>query len=325
MRAIVCNEYGDINALRLETREDPVPDDKQILVAIKAAGINFPDGLLVQGLYQVRPNLPFVPGMELCGEVLQTGQNVTEFSPGDRIIACNMEYGAFAEKATIPAASAIKIGRSVPAQVACNLLVAHGTAHHALKQRGRLSTGDTLVVTGAAGGTGLAAVQIGKAMGATVIAAASTESKLQLARDNGADHTINYHEENLKDGIRRLTDGRGADVIYDPVGGEVFDAGVRAMARNGRYLIIGFASGNIPKFPVNLALVKEFAVVGVFWGSFVQHQPEDFRQNMTQLLKWLDEGAVSVAVEKTYTLSETVDALQHVMQRKVQGKVSLII
>ncbi len=323
MKAIVCKEFGDINSLAFETVDDPQPGEQELLLAVEAAGINFPDGLLVQGLYQVRPELPFIPGMEMCGKVIAAGNSVSGFQVGERVISCSQSYGAFAEKAVVAANSAIRIPDSVPAETGCNLLVAHGTAHHALQQRGQLKTGETLVVTGAAGGTGLAAVQIGKAMGATVIAAASSESKLQLARDNGADHTVNYSEENLKDGIRRLTDGRGADVIYDPVGGELFDAGVRAMARNGRYLVIGFASGTIPKLPVNLALVKEFSVVGVFWGSFARHEPELFSDNMRQLLAWLDQGVVSVSIEKTFPLAETIDALQHVMQRKVQGKVVL--
>ena len=220
---------------------------------------------------------------------------------------------------------AIKVPNTIEPAQASNLLVAHGTAHHALKQRAKLQTGESLVVLGAAGGTGLAAVQIGKAMGAKVIAAASTAEKLKLAEDNGADATINYSEQPLKDAIREHTDGNGADVIYDPVGGEAFDSSVRAMARNGRMLVIGFASGTIPKLPVNLALVKEFSLVGVFWGTFTRKEPEVFGENMRELFEWYQKGVVSVTVDRTFALAETGDALEYVMGRQVKGKVAIVM
>ncbi|OED35555.1 NADPH:quinone oxidoreductase [Chromatiales bacterium (ex Bugula neritina AB1)] len=325
MKAIVCNEYGSLDDLVLQDTDEPVPADHELLIRVLAAGVNFPDGLLVKGQYQAKPQIPFIPGMELCGEVVSSGSGVSGFKTGDRLISSSVSYGAFAERVALPAASAIKIPKSIKPAEASNLLVAHGTAHHALKQRGNLQAGENLVVLGAAGGTGLAAVQIGKAMGANVIAAASSEEKLALARANGADATINYSTEAIKDAIRQHTDGKGADLIYDPVGGELFDSSVRAMARNGRYLVIGFASGTIPKFPVNLALVKEFSLVGVFWGTFTRKEPAVFAENMQELLDWHQQGRVSVAIDRVFDLKDTPDALKYVMSRQVKGKVAISV
>lgn len=325
MQAIVCHEYGDIDQLSVEELPAPTATDSQLLLKVLAAGINFPDGLLVQGRYQAKPDLPFVPGMECCGEVLSVGNDCTGFNIGDRVICSSPTYGAFAEQLAIDSRQVIKIPTDIPPPEACNLLVAHGTAHHALLQRANLLAGETLVVLGAAGGTGIAAVQIGKAMGATVIAAASTEEKLALAAAHGADHLINYSDINIKDGIRQYTDGKGADVIYDPVGGDLFDSSVRAMARNGRYLVIGFASGTIPRFPVNLALVKEFSLVGVFWGTFTKKEPAVFANNMQQLFQWIESGKVSINVDKTYALKDTAEAISYVMNRNVKGKVSIVL
>lgn len=325
MKAIVCHEYGDISKLSLEEVDPPQPNDTELLLRILAAGVNFPDGLLVQGLYQAKPETPFIPGMECCCEVLAMGTECTGFQVGDRVILSNTKYGAFAEQLVIDYRSVIPAPTDIPPEQACNLLVAHGTAHHALKQRGQLKAGENLVVLGAAGGTGIAAVQIGKAMGANVIAAASTDKKLALAKEHGADHVFNYTTGNIKDGIREYTNGQGADVIYDPVGGDIFDSSVRAMARNGRYLVIGFASGTIPKFPINLALVKEFSLVGVFWGTFICKEPKVFSENMQQLFKWHKDGLVSVNVDQTFALKDTASALSYVMDRKVKGKVSIVI
>lgn len=323
MRAIICKAYGSLDNLVLEETADPIPGKNDLHILILAAGVNFPDGLLVKGLYQAKPDTPFIPGMELCGEVLNSGAGVSGFAKGDRIIATSLSFGAFAEQIAIPAASAIKIPDSIDPVQASNLLVAHGTAHHALKQRAMLAPGENLVVLGAAGGTGLAAVQIGKAMGANVIAAASSDEKLELARSYGADATINYSNEAIKDAIREHTNGRGADVIYDPVGGDLFDSSVRAMARNGRYLVIGFASGTIPKFPVNLALVKEFSVVGVYWGTFTKEEPAVFTANMQELLDWYQRGTVAVEVDRIFDLKDTSAALAYVMDRHVKGKVAI--
>lgn len=323
MKAVVCDEYGSLENLKLKEVAEPDLGRGDLKLKVLAAGVNFPDGLLVQGLYQAKPAVPFIPGMELCGEIIEVASDVTNFTIGDRVICSSDRYGAYAEVAVVPAAVAVPVSAAMPAENACNLLIAHGTAHHALVQRGQLQAGETLVVLGAAGGTGLAAVQIGKALGATVIAAASTDEKLALATEHGADHLINYSTTNLKDAIREHSKN-GADVIYDPVGGDVFDASVRAMARHGRYLVIGFASGRIPSLPLNLALVKEFSVVGVFWGNFVAQESALFTQNMRQLFQWYDEGKASVVLEKTYPLNQTGLALEHVMTRQVQGKVAVV-
>ncbi|MEM6987634.1 MAG: NADPH:quinone oxidoreductase family protein, partial [Pseudomonadota bacterium] len=323
--AIFCDQHGPIDTLRLGEIDLPTPAPGEVQVALRAAGVNFPDGLLVQGLYQAKPELPFIPGMEFCGEISALGDGVTQLHVGQRVMGSSARFGAFAESLCVDARTVVPVPDAIPDAEAANLLCAHGTAHHALKQRAALQAGETVLVLGAAGGTGLAAVQIAKAMGATVIAAASTADKLALARDNGADHTLNYSTEDLKTTVRELTGGRGVDVVYDPVGGDAFDTSCRVMARGGRLLVIGFASGRIPKFPVNLALVKEFSVVGAFWGSFVRREPALATENFKELIGWYLAGTVKVSVEKTFPLEQTVAALDHVMGRKVLGKVAITL
>jgi len=324
MKAIVCEEFGPIDSLVYKEIDTPEPGKGEIRVKVKAAGVNFPDGLLVQGLYQVKPERPFIPGMEFCGEVEVLGEGVKHLKIGQRLICTSQSYGGFAEKAIVNSKLVMPITDDMSDVDAANIMCAHGTAHHALKQRARLKAGETLVVLGAAGGTGIAAVQIGKAMGAKVIAVCSSDEKLAIAKENGADELINYAESDLKASIKELTGGKGANVVYDPVGGEAFDACTRAMARNGRLLVIGFASGKIPDFPVNLALVKEYSVIGVFWGSFVMHEPMPFLQNMQELFAWYKEGKVSLVTDEIFPLSKTSDALAKVMNRKVKGKVVVV-
>lgn len=324
MKAIVCNEFGPIDALVYQDVDEPQPGKGEVRVKVRATGVNFPDGLLVQGLYQVKPERPFVPGVEFCGEVEALGEGVKHLKVGQRLICTNRAYGGFAEKAIVNAKLVMPVTDDVTDVDAANIMCAHGTAHHALKQRARLKAGETLVVLGAAGGTGIAAVQIGKAMGARVIAACSSQEKLDLAQANGADDLINYKEQDLKTAIKELTDGKGADVVYDPVGGDAFDACTRAMARNGRLLVIGFASGRIPQLPVNLALVKEYSVMGVFWGSFVTYEPMVFLQNMQELFGWYKEGKVHLETDEVFPLSRTPEALAKVMNREVKGKVVVV-
>ena len=320
MKAIVCNAFGPVADLNYEDVPTPELKPKDVLINVEAAGVNYPDGLLVQGLYQMKPPTPFVPGSELAGTVAAVGDKVPHLKPGMRVAGLTM-LGGYAEQVAIHCMQVMPIPDAIPFEEAAGLFTAHATAHHALKQRANLQAGETVLVTGAAGGTGLAAVQIAKAMGATVIAAASTEEKLATAKENGADILINYAEKNLKDELKTITEGKGVDVVYETVGGETFDACTRNMAWNGRLLVIGFAGGEIPKFPVNLALVKGFSVVGVFWGTFTQRQPNDFMANMQEMMGWYAEGKVKVHVDEVFALQNASDAIQKLMDRKVKGKV----
>lgn len=320
MKAIICNAFAPLDQLEFGEMPDPVAKDDQVVIKVEAAGVNYPDGLLVQGLYQMRPEHPFVPGMEAAGVVESVGPDVKRLKVGDRV-ATICSLGGYAEKVAETEARVFPIG-DMDAADACALLVAFGTSHHALKQRAHLQPGETLVVLGAAGATGVAAIQIGKIMGARVIAVASTDDKRAIARENGADEAIGY--ENLKDTLKEMTGGKGVDVVYDSVGGAAFDACARSMARNGRLLIIGFAGGEIPKFPVNLALVKEFSVVGVFWGNFTRHEPQVYADNMRELLSWYQAGTVKPLIEGRYPLSQASEVLTRVLGRGAVGKIALL-
>lgn len=324
MKAIVCNAFGPLESLEFKDLPSPEPGKGEVRVKVLASGVNFPDGLLVQGLYQAKPETPFVPGTEFCGEVEALGEGVKHLKIGQRLLCSSRSFGGFAEQAIVDSRLVMPIPDNISSNDAANLMCAHGTAHHALKQRANLKAGETLVVLGAAGGTGLAAVQIGKAMGAKVIAVCSSQAKLDLAQANGADVLVNSSEGDLKAVLREATEGKGADVVYDPVGGDAFDACTRIMARNGRLLVIGFASGRIPEFPVNLSLVKEYSVIGVFWGSFVAHEPMVFMQNMQELFGWFRDGQTRIETDEVFPLSRTVDALQKVMSRQVKGKVVIV-
>ena len=323
MKAIVCNAFGPIEDIDFAEILDPQAGPGQIVLTTKAIGVNFPDGLLIQGLYQHKPELPFVPGIEVAGVIEKIGPGVSNLKLGDRVLASPLT-GGYAEKLCLDAAAAIAIPDAMTDVHAAVLPCAYGTAHHALKQRANLQPGETLVVLGAAGGTGLAAVQIGKAMGARVIAVCSDEEKLSLAADCGADELINYRKADLRKALMSITDKRGVDVVFDPVGGEAFNQCARAMAWNGRLLVIGFASGDIPQFPVNLALVKGYSVVGVFWGSFTSYQPEDYADNMAELFRWYGQGKVRPLIDKTFPLRSAAEALHLVAQRKVKGKLVLV-
>ena len=322
MKAIVCNEFAPVEQLKFIDVPDPQAKKGEVVVDIKACGVNFPDGLLVQGLYQLKPSFPFIPGGEVAGVISQLGEGVTHFKAGTRVIALCM-LGGYAQKVACPATHVIPIPDAIPDDEAAALVTAHATAHHALKQRAQIKPGETLLVTGAAGGTGLAAVQIGKLMGAKVIAVCSTQEKLDVAKANGADILINYTDSDLKTAIKEATNGKGVDVVYECVGGDAFHACSRSMAWNGRLLVVGFAGGTIPELPVNLCLVKGYSVVGVFWGSFTQHQPKDFAANMQELLTWYVQGKVRVIVDEVIPLANAKDALNKVMGRHVKGKVSL--
>ncbi len=322
MKAIVCEKFAPVEELLYKEVDDPIAAKGQVLIDISAIGVNYPDGLLVQGLYQMKPPFPFIPGMEVAGVISAVGEGVQHLQVGQRVIGLAGLSG-YAEKVAVDAMTVMPIPDGIPDEEAAGLITAHATAHHALKQRANLQPGEILVVTGAAGGTGLAAVQIGKAMGATVVAVCSSQDKLDIAKANGADVLINYSESDLKTELKKLNDGKGVDVVYDVVGGEAFDACSRAMAWNGRLLVIGFASGTIPQFPVNLSLVKGYSVVGVFWGSFTKHEPQAFFDNMQELMTWYVEGKVKVHVDEVFPLADTAKALHKVLNRGVKGKVIL--
>lgn len=321
MKAVICRDFGPIANLDYAEVDEPEAADGMVVIRAEAIGVNFPDGLLVQGLYQMKPSTPFVPGMEVAGTIVEIGQDVTDFKVGDRVAGMGT-LGAYAEKTALPERSVFALPRDMDGGDACALMCAYGTSHHALRQRAALKPEETICVLGAAGSTGIAAVQIAKAIGARVIAVASSTEKQEVARIAGADDVIGY--EDLKAELKRLTDGRGVDVLFDPVGGDAFDSGCRAMARGGRLLVIGFASGRIPEFPVNLALVKEFSVVGVFWGSFTRHDPEQYASNMRELIGWHANGKIKPHIEGRYPLSQAADVLERIMARGAIGKIILI-
>ena len=324
MKALVCREFGSPESLDFVT-DWPVPDpgDGEILIETAAAGINFPDLLMIAGHYQVRPPRPFVPGMEVAGRVAAIGQRVRGFAIGDRVAAMT-ETGAFAEYCVVPAAACIAVGDALSSAVAAGFVVTYGTSYYALRQRARLAPGETVLVLGASGGVGVAAVQIAKALGASVIAAASNSGKLEFAQSVGADLVIDYSTEDLKARVRELTGGRGADVIYDPVGGELADPAFRSIARDGRYLVIGFASGTIPKLPFNLALLKSASLVGVFWGSWAQADPAGNQANFRELLALVDEGKLDPPTPAEFALAEFARAGAEIAERRVRGKTVLI-
>lgn len=322
MRAVICEELGPPESLKIKDLPSPQPGKGEVRVKVEAAGANFPDTLIIEGKYQIKPELPFAPGGEIAGVVDALGEGVTEVKVGDKVIALT-GYGAFAEEIVIPAARLHVRPDSMDALSGAGFTMTYGTSMHALKQRADLKPGETLLVLGAAGGVGLAAVEIGKAMGARVIAAASTDEKLAIAKAAGANELINYTTTPLRDAIKDLTGGKGVDVTYDPVGGDMFELALRSTAWNGRVLVIGFASGTIPKAPVNLTLLKGCAIVGVFFGAFRQKEPEANNENFRQLFKWYEEGKVKPLISKTLPLESAVEALNLLGGRGAIGKIVL--
>ncbi len=320
MKAIICKTYGPPSSLALEDVPDPVPGPKEVLVATRAASVNFPDTLIIRGLYQFKPDLPFIPGSDLAGVVKAVGEGVRHVKPGDEVFGMVMT-GAFAEQVVVPAKMCFPQPPGMPPKIAASFMMAYGTSYHALKDRAKLREGETLLVLGASGGVGLAAVELGKLKGAKVIAAASTDEKLALCRQYGADETINYSTEDLKAKVKELTEGKGVNVIYDPVGGSYAEPALRAIAWEGRYLVVGFAAGEIPKIPLNLALLKGCQIVGVFWGSFAMRSPNENMANTIELIQWYAQGKLKPHIHATYPLADTAKALEEMMDRKVQGKV----
>jgi NADPH2:quinone reductase len=323
MKAVLCREFGPIDRLAVDDVPSPGAGDGQLVIEVAAAGVNFPDALLVQGKYQLKPPLPFSPGGEFAGTVKAVGAGVTHLALGDAVVGV-AAYGGYAEEVRVDAHSATRLPAGVDPASAAVLMIAHGTALHALEDRAALAPGETLLVLGAAGGVGLAAVEIGKLLGARVIACASTPEKLAVCRARGADELIDYTREDLRERLRELTGGRGVDVVYDAVGGPHSEPALRSTGWRGRFLVIGFAAGAIPQLPLNLPLLKGSSIVGVFWGEFVRREPTRNRENVLRLLDWLAAGRLAPHIGARYPLSGAADALTALVERRVTGKVVLI-
>ena len=323
MRALLCSAFDQPEALTVATVPDPVATAGNVVIEVHAAGVNFPDALTVMGQYQVRPPLPFIPGGEAAGVVVQTGADVTHLQVGQRVAVFTWT-GAFAERLSAPGSTVIPIPDGLSLEVAATLPLAFGTVMHALIDRAQLAMGETLLVLGASGGVGLAAVMIGKALGARVIAAASTDDKLALCRTHGADEIINYSTESLRDRLKALTNGRGPDVICDPVGADLAEPAFRSIAWGGRYLVVGFAGGAIPSLPLNLPLLKGASVVGVFWGAFEQREQVANARHLAQLMEWVANGTIAPVVSARYPLDRGAAALRAMLDRQVVGKVVIV-
>jgi NADPH2:quinone reductase len=322
MKAVVCKQFGPPESLVIEELPSPKAGAGEVVVAVKAASVNFPDFLIIQNKYQFKPPLPFSPGSELAGVVKEVGAGVCSVRPGDRVIAFTT-YGAFAEEVKTEAVRLLPLPEKMDFVTGAAFLLTYATSDHALRDRGALKSGETLLVLGAAGGVGLAAIEIGKALGARVIACASTDEKLAVCREHGADAGINYATEDLRERIKALTEGRGVDVVYDAVGGPYTEPAFRSLAWRGRLLVVGFAAGEIPKLPLNLALLKGASVVGVFWGDFARREPKAFAESARQLALWYAEGKLRPHVSQTLPLEKAADAIKLLASRQAKGKVVL--
>jgi NADPH2:quinone reductase len=323
MKAVLCNAFGPPESLVIEEVEPLKPGKGQIVISVKACGVNFPDTLIIQGKYQSKPPFPFIPGSEVAGVVKELGEGVDNFKVGREVIAF-IGVGGFAEEVIAEPIQLIPMPRNMEFTTASAFVLTYGTSLHALKDRAQLKQGETLLVLGAAGGVGLAAIEIGKVMGARVIAAASSDEKLEVCKLHGANEVINYATEDLRDRIKQLTGGKGIDVAFDPVGGDYSEPVLRSMAWGGRFLVIGFAAGDIPRIPLNLPLLKGYSIVGVFWGSFMEHDPKRGRENIHELITWFTEGKLKPHVSATYPLEHVADALNDLLNRKVTGKAVLV-
>ena len=321
MKALICNEFGSTKNLTLEEVKSPEPGAGQVLIDVHAAGINFPDVLTVQGKYQFKPSLPFTPGIEVSGVIKKVGKDVKMRKVGDEVIS-TLQTGAFASEVVTSENSTFLKG-NMSFEQAAGFALTYGTSYYALKQRARLVAGETVLVLGAAGGVGVATIQLAKAMGANVIAAASNDTKLDFAEEAGADLRINYTNENLKERVKELTNGQGADVIYDPVGGDFSEQAFRAIAWNGRFLVIGFASGPIAKMPLNLALLKGASLVGAFWGSWSAREPNESQNNFSELIKMVDDKKFIPLVTEIFKLEDHASAFACIEERRAKGKVIL--
>lgn len=320
MKAVVCTQFGPPEQLVVQDLPSPEPGPGEAVVSVRAAALNFFDTLIIENRYQVRAEPPFSPAGEFAGVVKSIGAGVTGVKPGDRV-ACAIGYGAARGEVAVGAARLVHVPDGVPDEIAAGLFVTYGTSLHALKDRGALRPGETLAVLGASGGVGISAIEIGKVMGARVIACASSDDKLAFCRERGADETVNYATEDLKERLKELTGGKGVDLVYDPVGGAYTEAALRATGWGGRYLVIGFAAGDIPRIPLNLILLKGSSLVGVYWGSFCAHEPAAARANDEQILRWVAEGRLKPHIDAVYPLEETAKAIRAIADRAVMGKV----
>jgi len=320
MKAIVCEAWGLPDTLVVRELPEVVPEAGKVAIKVEAAGVNFPDVLIIQNKYQFKPELPFTPGGELAGTVTAVGEGVTQYKAGDRVIAF-VGQGAFAQQIAVPEKSVMPMPPGMDFDTAAAITLTYGTSHHAVVDRAQLKAGETMLVLGAAGGVGLAAIEIGKALGARVIAAASSDEKLEICRQHGADATINYSTQDLREAIKASTDGKGPDVVYDPVGGIYAEPAFRSIGWRGRYLVVGFANGEIPKLPLNLTLLKGASLVGVFWGEYVRREPKANMAAMRELMGWLAEGKIRPHISGRYALADTPKALNDMAARKVTGKV----
>ncbi|MEJ7597705.1 MAG: NADPH:quinone oxidoreductase family protein [Kofleriaceae bacterium] len=323
MRAVRVHELTGPSALRVDVLPEPKFGASEVLIDVKACGVNFPDILISRGLYQFKPTPPFIPGGEAAGIVKAVGADVKHLAIGDRVVA-TMMYGAFAEQIAVPAASMVKLPDPVSFEIGAATLLTYCTTYHALVDRAACARGETLLVLGAAGGVGIAAVELGALLGAKVIAAASTDDKLALCQRRGAQEVINYSREDLRERVKQLTGGAGVDIVYDPVGGALAEPAVRGMGWNGRYLVVGFASGTIPKLPLNLVLLKGCQIVGVFWGMFAMREPARNREHAEQILRWIAEGKLAPSIDAVLPFSATAEALMRLEQREVKGKLVLV-
>ena len=323
MKAIVCKAWGLPETLLVEQQPDLIPAAGEVIIDIMAAGVNFPDVLIIQNKYQFKPALPFTPGNELAGTVSAVGAGVTQYHVGDRVFAF-VPQGAFAQQVAVAANAVMPMAPGMDFDTAAAITLTYGTSHHAVVDRAQLKAGETMLVLGAAGGVGLAAIEIGKALGARVIAAASTAEKLAVCKEHGADVLINYTTEDLREAIKAATDGKGPDVVYDPVGGGYTEPAFRSIAWRGRYLVIGFANGDIPKIPLNLPLLKGASLVGVFWGDYARREPAHNIAAMYELMTWLSEGKIRPHISARYALADTPQALNDMASRKVTGKIVIL-
>jgi NADPH2:quinone reductase len=324
LKAVLCKAFGPPETLVIEDVPSPVPGPGQVVISVRAASVNFPDTLIIQNKYQYKATLPFSPGSECAGLVKAIGEGVTRVKAGDRVMAVTT-YGSFAEEVCTDQSRVLEIPAGMDFPTASAFTLTYGTSAHALLDRGDLKAGETLLVLGASGGVGLAAVEIGKALGARVIACASTPDKLDVCLAHGADETINYTQQDLRERTKLLTNGNGANVVYDPVGGAHSEIALRSMAWRGRFLVVGFASGEIPKIPLNLTLLKGCSIVGVFWGEFMKREPQRFAEVIAQLGAWFQAGTLKPYVSETLPLERAAEALELMASRQVKGKLVLTV